>query len=119
MAKKISVTGQYYNAPIDLKRFHERLRPYKLHSIDPLVCELVHERYVVVTKCGVVMFWSTTDDLECSIRDGLTKFLAEFSVDERVNDHIDIGAAERVGFALSVKYHVLIFLMQIFVLNGH
>ncbi|MEK6795211.1 MAG: RMD1 family protein [Spirochaetota bacterium] len=100
MAKKIPVTGHYYNAPIDLKRFRERLKPYKLHSVDPLVCELVNDRFVVITKFGVVMFWNTTDDLERSIREELTKFLTDFSVDERVSDRIDIelGATERIGF---------------------
>ncbi|HOK41123.1 MAG TPA: RMD1 family protein [bacterium] len=90
----INVKGYYYNSKIDLKKFREKLKAYKILSIDPIIFEPISERFVIITKFGVVIFWNPNEEIKNEIINELAKFLEDSSIDERVSDELEIEIGE-------------------------
>ncbi|MEW5693466.1 MAG: RMD1 family protein [Candidatus Hydrogenedentota bacterium] len=94
MAEVVKVIGYYYNSKIDLKKFREKTKAFKLYSIDPLIFEAVSERYIIITKFGVVIYWNPNEEVESEVSLELKNFLDDSSIDIRVTDQIEVDITE-------------------------
>jgi uncharacterized Rmd1/YagE family protein len=95
--KEYSLETRYLGDHLDLKKVQESLTHYRfLNRSHPLVVEILHDQYAVLTKFGTVSFWNVGTELTRQFMDELAPFIENSQDPHRYTDtlRIFVGAGE-------------------------
>lgn len=102
---EVPIRAWYYDDTLDLKKVRAANPHYPVLRQDPLVLELEHSRYAILTKFGAVVFWNHGEDAARRLARELEPFFDPRGVVGHIEERlsVSVGASEDEVLADGVR----------------